>query len=146
MTHPIFLGARKVTSETATKCEVPHLVFIQQIVIHPFPWRATIHIKNCSICYLTWLKDSRRAKLEEKIQTTCGRWPTEHEDSRGEGLKQEICTVWEREQNAPPEICLLGVWTILSWLFWRKQHTQEKRSTSYPLVRNIYIYKGNLRL
>lgn len=119
--------------------KVPHLVFIQQVAIHSILFQATINIKNCSICYLAWLTDSRWAILEDKIHTRSGRWPTNHKNHHGEGLKWEIGIVCEGEQTHHPKIGLLGVLG-----FFKKQQTWKK--LKYSSVKDIYMDKGNLNL
>ena len=52
----------------------------------------------------------------------------------------------EREQNLSPKIMSLWCEDDSELIIFKKLQTQEKLWLSYPFIRDIYIYKGNLHL
>lgn len=72
---PYISDSRDATLAKLIKYEVPYLAFIQQVAIHWVLCQATIQIENYSICYRTWLIDSRWAILEDKSKTRYSGWP-----------------------------------------------------------------------
>lgn len=52
----------------------------------------------------------------------------------------------EREQNLSPQIMSLWCEDDSELIIFKKLQTQEKLWLSYPFIRDIYIYKGNLHL
>lgn len=52
----------------------------------------------------------------------------------------------EREQNLSPQIMSLWCEDDSELIIFKKLQTQEKLWLSYPFIRDIYMYKGNLHL